>query len=171
VERSDRVARTHGSSWSWLVPLVVVGLGAWLVIGLIRAVFRGGGSPGGMAPGMGGGYGYGGSGGGGFLSSLMGGLFGAAAGMWMYDRFFGHDASASSWTDPGRDNTSDGFQGQDTSFSGSGGDFGDNSGNDSGNSSGGDFGGGSSGDSGGWGDSGGGGGDFGGGDSGGGGDF
>ncbi len=66
----------------------------WVVIGLIRSLFAprypagapgGGYGGGGYAPGYGG---YGG-GGGGFFSSLVGGMFGAAAGMWMYNNFFG----------------------------------------------------------------------------------
>lgn len=67
-----------GSSWwsglgGWLIVGLVVGLGVWLVIALIRA-FTGG---------------AGGLGGGGFLTSLLGGLVGAAAGMWLYNSFFG----------------------------------------------------------------------------------
>src|SRR5206468_12069719 len=68
------------SPWAWICPIVLVLLGIWLVIGLVRA-FTGGG---------GGGYGGGGGGGGGgFFTSLLGGMFGAAAGMRMYDQFFG----------------------------------------------------------------------------------
>ncbi|MBX9580986.1 MAG: hypothetical protein K2X87_11815, partial [Gemmataceae bacterium] len=67
----------------WICLGLSVLLGAWLVIGLIRALTGGGG-------GYGGGYGPGyGGGGGGFMSSLMGGLFGSMAGMWMYNNFFG----------------------------------------------------------------------------------
>jgi ribosomal protein S3AE len=72
----------------------------------------GGGGPGygGGAPGMGGqgygggagygggggaGYGGGGGGGGGFFPSLMGGMFGAAAGSWIYNRFSSQSAPAS----------------------------------------------------------------------------
>ena len=62
----------------WICIGLCVLLGVWLVIGLIRA-FTGGG---------GGGYG-GGGGGGGFGSSLLGGLFGAMAGMWLYNSMFG----------------------------------------------------------------------------------
>ena len=76
------------------VGLVVI-LVIWLVIGLFRSMSRGasggmGGAPGYGAGGggMGGGGGYGGGGGGGFMTSLIGGMFGAAAGNWMYDRFF-----------------------------------------------------------------------------------
>lgn len=134
-------ATTPKSSWGWLVPIVLVALGVWLVMGLIRAL-RGGGSP--AAPGVGGG-------GGGFMSSMMGGLFGAAAGMWMYNQFFGSGTSAvgSDSSPSGPDSGASGHSGEDTGYSGSGGSFGD----DSGGGGGGDFGGG--GDSGG-----GGGGDF-----------
>ena len=67
---------------AWLCIGVVVLLGIWLVFALVRA-FTGGGGGGG-----GGGYGGGGGGGGGgFFPALMGGLFGAAAGMWLYDCF------------------------------------------------------------------------------------
>ncbi len=69
---------TPGSGWwsglgGWLIIVLAVGLGVWLVIALIRA-FTGG---------------TGGLGGGGFLTSLLGGLVGAAAGMWLYNSFFG----------------------------------------------------------------------------------
>jgi len=62
----------------WLCIGLVALLGIWLVIGLFRA-FTGGGGSGGM----------GGGGGGGFMTSLFGGLFGAMAGMWLYNSFFG----------------------------------------------------------------------------------
>jgi len=73
----------------WLCIGVVALLGVWLVIGVIRAFTGGGGA--------------GGAGGGGFMTSLFGGLFGAMAGMWLYNNFMGHgggmfggsDASAS----------------------------------------------------------------------------
>lgn len=62
----------------WVCLGICVLLGVWLVIGLIRA-FTGGGGGGGV-----------GGGGGGFGSSLLGGLFGAMAGMWIYNSMFGH---------------------------------------------------------------------------------
>jgi uncharacterized protein len=69
-------ARGGGMSvGGWVCLGLFVLLGVWLVIGLIRA-FSGGGGMGGM-------------GGGGFGSSLLGGLFGAMAGMWLYNSFFG----------------------------------------------------------------------------------
>jgi uncharacterized protein len=110
-----------------------------------------------------GGYGGYGAGGGGFFSSLMGGLFGAAAGSWLYDQFSGGqshfggrgpmDSSPTISTTPDR---------QDTDYTAEGGDFDQQAeANDD------DGGGGFSDDNSSWG---GGGGDFGGGDSGGGGD-
>lgn len=136
----------------WVCLALCVGLGAWLVIGLIRALTGGGG---GYGPG-----GYGGGGGGGFMTSLMGGLFGSMAGMWMYNNFFGgggglfggggSDAYAgdSYGTSGGGDTGAGDFSGD----AGAGGSF------DDGGSAGG------GGDWGGGGDFGGGGGDFGGGD-------
>jgi uncharacterized protein len=80
----------------WL-GFLCLGIGAllllWMIFGIIRGMstYRGGGGYGG-GPGYGaygGGYGPGYGGGGGFLSSLMGGMFGAAAGNWMYNNWFG----------------------------------------------------------------------------------
>ena len=143
------------------VGLVVVGvlaLGAMAVSALFRSFGHGPGGygPGGYGPGPGGyGYGPGGYGGqgGGFLSSILGGLFGGAAGSWAYDRFFGGHSSPNqgSWQAPNAAPPHPASAPEDTSYSaGGGGDFG-----------GGDSGGGDAG----------GGGDFGGGDAGGGGDF
>lgn len=119
----------------------VVLLGIWLVVGLFRA-FSGGG--------MGGGAG----GGGGFGTALLGGLFGAMAGMWLYNSFFGsnHDASAFGG-DPGMGGGGD----YGSSESSGAGDYGGDQG------TGGDWGGGGGDTGGGGGDWGGGGGDFGGG--------
>jgi uncharacterized protein len=50
---------------------IVVVLCIWLMVGLVRAFSRGG------------------TGGGGFMTSLFAGLFGAMAGMWLYNNFFG----------------------------------------------------------------------------------
>lgn len=126
----------------WLIPAIVIGLVVWVVIGIIRAIS--GRASGGPAMGQAGG------GGGGFFSSLIGGMFGAAAGMWMYDQFFSSHGSNSAYGSERNDTNSgdSGFSGQDSDYSGSGGDFGSDS--DSGSSGGGDFGGG--GDSGGGGD-------------------
>jgi uncharacterized protein len=69
----------------WICLGLCILLGVWLVIGIIRALTA-------PAGGYGPGGGYGG-GGGGFGSSLLGGLFGAMAGMWLYNSMFGghHD--------------------------------------------------------------------------------
>ena len=64
-------------------------LGIWLVVGLIRAFTGGGGVRRRVRRWRLGG------GGGGFFPSLMGGLFGAAAGMYLYDSFMGGHSSAS----------------------------------------------------------------------------
>jgi hypothetical protein len=194
-----------GSLMGWVCLIV----GVWIVFGLIRGMFRGRGGygGGGYAPGPGGGGygggpvgpgygGYGGGyygggyggGGGGWGSSILGGLFGAAAGNWIYDRFargggsaYGapHDTGGytggggavgggSAPTEPDWAQTDSNFSGGGGSFGDAGQDFG--GGGDAGGGGGGDFGG-SFGDAGGGGggDFGGGGGDFGGG--GGGGDF
>ena len=78
-------APNHNAGGTPWLTYVLIGIGVFLVIMLIRGVLRGlsGGGVGG--PGMAGG----GGGGGGFFSSMLGGMFGAAAGMWMYNNFFG----------------------------------------------------------------------------------
>lgn len=111
----------------------------WVGFSLIRGLFR---SMSGGGAGVGGGMGqpaYGG--GGGFFQNMMGSLFGAAAGMWMYDQFFGsHSSAASFGTDSTDASPSDGgYSGTDTDYTSSGGSFGDDSGGFDG---GGDFGGG-----------------------------
>lgn len=183
-----------GSMLGWLLLIGLILLGVWVVRAIFRAITgagRGYGPGPGMPAGQGmpgaygsGGYGpagYGpaGYGGGGFLSNLMGGMFGAAAGNWIYDSFFrGGGGGGSGWgsgtsygtgpSDPpiNDDAGSGDFSGPDT---GGGGDFdaGSQAEADDGSTS---FDGGGGGDFGGGGDSGGGG-DFSGGDSGGGGDF
>src|SRR6266851_1137406 len=101
----DRGTSVLGGLGGLLCIGLIAVLAIWLIFGLIRA-FSGGG--GGYAGGPGGGYmGGGGFGGGGFMSGLMGGLFGAAAGSWLYDRFLrdgghsGGDYGAGSATDAG----------------------------------------------------------------------
>jgi len=143
--------------WGWVCIGIVVLLGIWLVFGLIRAFTGSGGGGGG--PGGPGGGGYGG-GGGGFFPSLMGGLFGAAAGLWMYDSFFRSHTP----TDPGGGAAYGGSPtGADdtTAGGGAGGDWGDDAGG--GGGGGGDWGDEGGGGGGDWGDAGGGGGDWGGG--------
>ena len=137
----DKPGRSVGG---WICIGLCVLLGVWLVIGLIRAFTGGGGG------------GYGGGGGGGFGSSLLGGLFGAMAGMWLYNSMFGggmmggSDAMASDGSTGAEGDTGAGDLADDTG--GGGYDGGDYGGGDTGG--GGDFSGG--------GDFGGGGGDFGG---------
>ncbi len=126
-------APASGTSSSGGIFQILLGVGVvWVVIGILRALFRAGSGGSAMAPA---------SGGGGFLSSLMGGMFGAAAGMWMYNQFSGdHGSSAYGDDHTGNSSSNDsGYKGQDTDYTGGGGDFG--GGGDSGGS-GGDSGGG-----------------------------
>ncbi|MDI1312103.1 MAG: hypothetical protein PSV43_08085, partial [Prosthecobacter sp.] len=122
VGSKTQAAQKGGTSW---LPIIGIVLLIWVGFRVIRGLFRsmsggGGGSAGGMGqPGNG-------VGGGGFMQNMMGSMFGAAAGMWMYDSFFGSNSSASS---PRADSTdtsqSDGgYSGTDTDYSSSGGDFG-----------------------------------------------
>jgi uncharacterized protein len=96
-----------GHRTSPIMGYICIGLcalvGIWLVIGIVRAFSHMGGGGGGYGPGGYGGGGYGGGGGGGFLSGLMGGLFGAVAGNWLYNSFLGgHSAGQSAYGgDPG----------------------------------------------------------------------
>jgi uncharacterized membrane protein YgcG len=93
-------ARAAGGSWlPWLGVGLAILLGIWVLSAFLRTLSGnqqrpigagfGGPSPyGGSGPYGGyGGYGY--PAGGGFLSNMMGGLFGAAAGSWLYDQFSG----------------------------------------------------------------------------------
>lgn len=148
------------------IGLIILAVG-WLVIGLIRA-FTGGGGGGGF----GGGGGYGG-GGGGFMTGLLGGLFGAAAGSWLYDSFFRGGGMGGGWGSSAY-GAGPSEEPRDTDYSGTGGDTGGDGGGGGGGDFGGDAGGGGGDFGGGGGDFGGGGGDFGGGGGdfgGGGGDF
>ncbi len=131
-------SRTQASEpafqWGWILT-IVLGLGAvWVVFGILRS-FMGRGAAGapGMMPGMGGG--------GGMFGSLLGGMFGAAAGMWLYDQFSGGHSNAWGGDQQNRDLGGTGFSGQDTDYSGTGGDFGGDYGGDAGGdtSGGGDF--------------------------------
>jgi hypothetical protein len=117
----------------WICLGLCILLGVWLVIGVIRALTGGGG---------GGGYG-GGGGGGGFGSSLLGGLFGAMAGMWLYNSMFGghHDMGGSdAYAGDGGGDAAAGDDGDFSGDSGSGGSYDDGGGDFGGG--GGDFGGG-----------------------------
>jgi uncharacterized protein len=165
------VLKDERGEWNWtgiicvgLVVLVVV----WLIIGLIRAMSMGGGGGGYGAPG------YAGGGGGGFMSGLLGGLFGAMAGNWLYHNMFGggsHWGSSAYGSDAGTSGSAG-----DDDYTGSGGGIDDAGGGGGDAGGGGDWGGGGDVGGGDWGgggggDWGGGGGDFGGGFGGGGGDF
>ena len=139
VSDSTRAA-SRGLS-GWIIPVLIGLLATWLIVGIIRSVLGGGSAGGGtvMTPG---------SGGGGFFQSLLGGMFGAAAGMWMYDQFFGHhDSSALGAGPEGPVDGESGISGQETGYSDSGASFDDNSGGSDagGGDSGGDSGGGDSG--------------------------
>lgn len=145
--RSTQSAPAASSGFGWVLPVILIVVVGWVVMGIVRALFGGRGAAGTAgAPG--------GGGGGGFFQSMLGGMFGAAAGMWLFDQFGGHNSSAYGAQNDMRDGGDSGFSGQDTDSSGSGGFFGDDSSGGGGDGGGGgDFGGG--GDSGG-----GGGGDF-----------
>lgn len=108
-------------------------IGGMFLLSMIMRAFSGGG---GAGPG-GGGYG---GGGGGFGTSLMGGLFGAMAGHWLYDQFTGgHSAHAGDqWSNQGTDATNAGGSDFDSDYS-SGGDFGGGGDDFGGGDSGGDF--------------------------------
>lgn len=173
---AGRGAASKGDSFlskygGWICIGLVVLLGLWLVVGLVRAFTRPAAPAGyGGGPGYGGG---GGGGGGGFMSSMLGGLFGAAAGMWMYDSFFRGSSPTGGMAPSAYGDTGGAPAPDDSAGPGGGGDWG---GGGAGAGGGGDWGGGGAGAGGGgdWGggDAGGGGGDWGGGgDVGGGGDW
>lgn len=127
------------SEWSWLPWLLLI-VGGIIVVSFVMRLLRGSaGSAGGSVPPV-----LGSSGGGGFLSSLLGGIGGAMAGSYLYDRFFSdHSQAGDRWnssageaprSDAGGDYSSSGGDAD----SGSGGsDFGgggDSGGGDSGGS-------------------------------------
>ena len=130
------VAQPSGISWLPTIGIVLlIVLGFNLIRGLFRSGTGGGGAPLGQP------YG-GGPGGGGFFQNVLGSMFGAAAGLWMYDHFFGAHSTAAEPHPPAIDpqNQTDGFSGMDTDYTSSGGDFGGDPGGDFGG--GGDVGGG-----------------------------
>jgi len=75
-------ADLRGDNTSTIAGWICIGLAGllalWLIVGFIRALSGMGTAPAGGAPA-----------GGGFFSSLLGGLFGAMAGMWLYNHLFG----------------------------------------------------------------------------------
>lgn len=128
-------ARKQSESSGWLGTALAVMLGLaviWLAVGLFRSLSGGGRQSAGAGAGQV-------SSGGGFFSSLLGGMFGAAAGMWLYDQFSGHHGSASG-SEQDHSSSDGGFSGRDSDYSSSGGDFSSDSGG--GDSGGGDLGGG-----------------------------
>jgi uncharacterized membrane protein YgcG len=66
---SPRAAKQGQNGLSPIWMFLLIALGIWLVVGLMRGL-SGAGT------------------GGGFFSSMLGGMFGGMAGMWMYDSFF-----------------------------------------------------------------------------------
>ncbi len=132
VTFNTKVHTSQQGFTSWL-PIGIVLL-IWVGFSLIRGLFRslsGGGAVGGM------GQPYGG---GGFFQNMMGSMFGAAAGMWMYDQFFGSHNSAFGADSTDMSNHDAGYTGTDTDYTSSGGDFNSDSGGSF--DGGGDFGGG-----------------------------
>ncbi|MFQ3650773.1 MAG: hypothetical protein SNJ75_10600, partial [Gemmataceae bacterium] len=116
VETLNATAEGLPAWTSWLCIGLMVLMGLWLVVGLIRAFSGVGGQAGAAQPG----------GGGGFLSSLLGGLVGAAAGMYLYNSFFGSGTSSVFGSSP----TGDPNAGADNSpqADGGGGDWGGDAG-------------------------------------------
>lgn len=135
--RQSAPASSSSSSFS-MGSLLVLGLfvvGGVLVIGFIMRILRsgmGGGSGGGLA-GAGGLRG----GGGGLFSSILGGIGGAMAGSWLYDRFMSGNAHASDNSNANQPDASQSDVGGDYSSSGGDVDMGGGGGG-----GGGDFGGG-----------------------------
>ncbi len=80
--RWDRVMAGRGG---WVIAGLGAAVGVWLVVGLGRAVLAGGGQGGGRE----------------FSTALLSGLFGAAAGNWLYHSFFGGGAQPGDGPDPG----------------------------------------------------------------------
>ena len=129
---SSSLATGSASPWGWIITAVVGLAVVWLIVGVLRSFMgrSGAGAGAGMMPG---------ASGGGMFNSLLGGMFGAAAGMWLYDQFSGNHGNAWGGDQENRDVGSTGFSGEDTDYSGTGGDFSSDTG---GGDSGGDYGGG-----------------------------
>jgi len=144
AERPNTRIANEASGGGWLKWIVVllIGFGIFRLIGWFISSRAQNAAPAGALPtpytGMGGG--------GGFLTSLMGGIFGAVAGNYIYDKFFGSSHHDSNYyrddaTNNASPNSSSDWRSDDNgdfdSNSGSGGDWG---GGDSGDSGGGDSG-------------------------------
>ena len=134
--------RTQSSSGGWVKWLIIIGV-IFLVIRLIsyfmsRNAASAAGTPG--APGTPSGFG-----GGGFFSSMLGGIFGAVAGNWIYDKFFGDSHSQNYYDSGSHGDSSQDWRNDDRgdfdSGSGSSGDWGGDggSGSDGGGDSGGSW--------------------------------
>lgn len=138
------VQRESGS-FGWVKWLIIIGV-IFLVIRLIGYFMNRNSAANAANPGMPGGS-PSGFGGGGFFSSLIGGIFGAVAGNWIYDKFFGDSHSQNYYNqDSYRDSSQDwrnDDRGDFDSGSGSSGDWGGDSGGSSdgggGDSGGGDW--------------------------------
>ena len=131
AQNRPALQKEEPSPWGWVLAAVIGFLVAWLVVGLVRSMSSGGGGTG-TTPGSGGG----------FMTSLLGGMFGAAAGMWLYDQFSGrnnYDSDRGDYNDR-RDYDDAGSTRRDTDYSSSGDSFSDDS--SGGDSGGGDAGGG-----------------------------
>ena len=165
------VAPGGGFQMGGILTIVAILVVVWVVFAIIRGLIGMMSGGGGGGHGYGPGYGGGGGGGGGFMTSMLGGMFGAAAGMWLYSQFSGGSHHNSAWANdnPGGDKPTAGDPNAgDDVATGGGDDYA--GGGDAGAGGGGDWGGGG-GDAGGggdWGGGGGGGGDWGGGGGGGG---
>ena len=142
--------RPAAGGWFGPIMLVLLFVGGFLLIRRLIGGASGGSGPGNNMAG-------GGGGGGGMMGNILGGVFGAVAGNWLYDSFmrptahgqdFDHSRSDGGWGGSDSSSNTDDYSPDSYDTSGGGGDFG------GGDSGGGDFGGG--GDSGGDG----GGGDF-----------
>jgi uncharacterized membrane protein YgcG len=143
-QRPPVAAHRESSSFGWVKWLIIIGV-IFLIIRLISYFMsRRNTDASAATPGVPGQSGFGG---GGFFASLMGGIFGAVAGNWIYDKMFGDSHDHSNYNQDSYRDSSQDWRNDDK------GDF------DSGSGSGGDWGSGSDDSSGGGGDSGGGGGD------------
>ena len=125
--------RQESSSGGWLKWVIIIGV-VLLIVRLISYFMSRNANPGaaGATPGTPGTFG-----GGGFFPSLMGGIFGAMAGHWIYDKFFSdHNDYSSHANDTRNDDTWRGDDNGDMG-SGSGGDWGGDGGSGGGDSGGG----------------------------------
>ncbi len=124
------VNRSESPSFGWFKWVIIIGV-VLLIVRLIGYFMNRNASPAspGTTPGATGGFG-----GGGFFPSLMGGIFGAMAGHWIYDKFFSdHEDRSYHANDSRSDDTWRGDDNGDTT-SGSGSDWGNDGGGDSGGS-------------------------------------